>query len=74
MALSEFKKREIEFELRHEDAAIGRPNRYNRNWNNDTTYSKVYVDGKYWKTMPTYQAIKSASTLRAKGKKVQISA
>ena len=65
-----FQKRELEFELRHEDRALGYPNRYNSRWQNDTTYSAVYVDGKYWKTMPTYQARKAAETMRAKGKTV----
>ena len=65
-----FQKNELAFELRHEDAALGYPNRYNSRWNDDTTYSSVYVDGKYWKTMKTYLAKKSAQTLRAKGKHV----
>ena len=60
------KLRELQWELRHEDREIGAYNPFNRDWG----HSKVYVDGKYWKTMPTYQAKKAAQTLRAKGKTV----
>lgn len=70
--VSKFKRDEIAFELRHEDAAMGVYNRYNSRWNRDTTYSKVFVDGKYWKTMRTSDAMKSATTLRARGKTVKV--
>ena len=66
MSRGAFQKRELQWELRHEDAEIGAYNPFNANH----TYVKVFVDGKYWKTMQQGQARKSAQTLRAKGKTV----
>ena len=59
-----FQLRELQWELRHEDAQIGAYNPFNNR------HVKVFVDGKYWKTMQEAQAKKSAATLRAKGKTV----
>jgi len=52
---SEFKRRELEFELRDEG---NKP-------------TKVFIDGKYWKTMGLNKALSSASKLGAKGKLVE---
>ena len=32
----------------------------------------LYVDGKFWKSMPYRQGVKAAVTLRGKGKTVEI--
>ena len=61
-----FQTRELQWELRDEDAQIGAYNPFN----SDYTSVKVFVDGKYWKTMSQGMARKSASTLRARGKTV----
>ena len=61
-----FQTRELQWELRNEDAQIGAYNPFN----SDHTSVKVFVDGKYWKTMSQGMARKSAMTLRAKGKTV----
>ena len=61
-----FQLRELQWELRHEDAQIGAYNPFN----SDYTSVKVFVDGKYWKTMSQGQARKSAQTLRSRGKTV----
>ena len=61
-----FQTRELQWELRNEDAQIGAYNPFN----SDYTSVKVFVDGKYWKTMSQGMARKSAMTLRAKGKTV----
>jgi len=61
-----FQTRELQWELRNEDAQIGAYNPFN----SDHTSVKVFVDGKYWKTMSQGMARKSASTLRARGKTV----
>jgi hypothetical protein len=60
------KLRELQWELRDEDAQIGAYNPFNSGY----TSVKVFIDGKYWKTMSQAQARKSAATLRAKGKTV----
>jgi hypothetical protein len=60
------KLRELQWELRDEDAQIGAYNPFN----SDYTSVKVFIDGKYWKTMSQGMARKSAATLRAKGKTV----
>lgn len=66
MTRSSFKRDELAFELRHEDAAMGVYNRHN-----DRSVT-VSIDGRFWKTMPIRQATKAAATLRAKGKEVTI--
>lgn len=66
MALSKFKRDEIAFELRHEDAEMGVYNKYNYR------QASVLIDGKFWKKMPEAQALKAANTLRAKGKTVEV--
>ena len=59
-----FQTRELQWELRDEDAQIGAYNPFNNR------LVKFFIDGKYWKTMSEGQAKKSAATLRAKGKTV----
>lgn len=56
MSKAEFKRRELEYELQHEE----------------NSYVKLYIDGKFWKEMPHNQGLKAANTLRNKGKKVEI--
>ena len=64
----DFQRRELEWELRHEDAAMGYPNRFNKN----SVMLGVYIDGKLWKKMPANQAYKAAQTLRTKGKNAEV--
>lgn len=71
MALSKFKRDEIAFELRHEDAAMGVYNKYNRRSYQQRTVS-VYIDGNFWKSMPERQAYQAVTTLKSKGKNAEI--
>ena len=61
MTKREFKRAELEFELRDEEEEIRRE----RN-----TYVNVHINDKFWKNMPLPQARACARTLIAKGKKV----
>ena len=66
-----FQLRELQWELRDEDAQVGASNPFNKN----STYQKlvnVYIDGRYWKTMNRLKASAAAKTLRARGKTVQL--
>lgn len=56
--ISQFKKDEIAFELRHEDAILNDPYRI----------VTVYIDGKPWKKMYQCEAKKAVNTLIMKGK------
>ena len=73
-----FKRDELQWELRHEDAEIGAYNPYNkpRGRKPRSPYVSVNVgveiNGKYWKSMPYNQAVKAAATLREKGNEVNI--
>jgi hypothetical protein len=74
-----FKRDELQWELRDEDAEIGAYNPYNSKPIGRKPRSPyvsvnvgVAVNGKYWKSMPYNQAVKAASTLRAKGNEVEI--
>lgn len=62
----QFKRDELAWELRDEDAEIGAYNKYN------AEIVEVHIDGKFWKTMPRIQAEKAGRTLVAKGKNVKI--
>lgn len=63
-----FQLRELQWELRHEDAEIGAYNPFNSR--SFVPSVKVFIDGKFWKTMPQNQAQKAAQTLSARGKTV----
>lgn len=66
---SRFKRNELAFELRHEDAAMGHYNPHNKSYSHD--FVSVHINGKFWKKMSRRQAQQAANTLKSKGKKVE---
>ena len=64
--MNQFKRDELAFELRHEDAALGVYNKYNTK--RPAVMATVYIDGKAWKQMPLRQAMAAVTTLKSKGK------
>lgn len=75
-----FKKKELEYELRHEDEtganrsrAAGKPGP-GKNQADSNHQVDVFINGKKWKTMGKKQAMAASRTLIAKGKHVNIKA
>lgn len=65
--MNQFKRDELAFELRHEDAALGVYNKYNTK-RQPAYLATVYIDGKAWKQMPLRSAMAAVTTLKSKGK------